>query len=201
MEHIKTTTDKSTKWSKPNRKAKAWWTKDMSILKYNLAESRRKARSVLASEELRGHEMEARKAWRKAIRDQKWKYWEETFKTATPSTPLQRIKAADNKKATMSLPAIQGVVDFLGKSAILRDAFFPANVDIPEPLPPKFLLEPFTNLSDTHRTITPDEVAKYLRQARKQSPQGADGITYEMLTHINIVQPALLATVFDALLS
>lgn len=71
IRHIQNATEQSTKWSKPNRKAKGWWTKDMSIPKFNLTNTRTRGRSVLAGEELKNQEKSARKALRKAICDQK----------------------------------------------------------------------------------------------------------------------------------
>lgn len=113
---------------------------------------------------------------------------------------LNKIKVAGKKKATHSLPGIQGVADLQGKCAILRDAFFPANVDIPDPLPPGFLPESLGDISDTHRTIEANEVNCYLRPARKYSAYRADGTTYEILTQIANVRQSLLATLLDALL-
>lgn len=65
---------------------------------------------------------------------------------------LHRLRVADKKKVTQSLPDKQVRIDFQGESAVLRIAFFPAIVDIHDPLLLGFLQKPVQHISNTDRT-------------------------------------------------
>lgn len=128
--------EKAVPWSKPSSRSNRWWTLEITQLKAKLANTKKLDRSNLA---VPGSHMIVKKTynkWREAIREAKWKHWDETFLESNRTSIHKAIKISRRNKSKKGLPDIQSMSKFQGKCGILREAVFPANVVIIPPLHP-----------------------------------------------------------------
>lgn len=114
----------------------------MKRLKQTLAATRHAHSGDKESLQCRVKQTEAAIQWRTTIRRLQWAYWEATFQSTDRNTGFQPIIVGDKKKATMSLPVINGRESFQGKYQVLRDSVFPAIVATPPAMPLGYLPPP-----------------------------------------------------------
>ncbi|KAL0630719.1 hypothetical protein Q9L58_010433 [Maublancomyces gigas] len=162
---------------KINQQFQSWWTPEITALKNSLAEAKKKARKNLCNEEYKREQRTAAARWRRAIRRAQWQHWEDTFQKMDRETTLKRASVAKKKKTAMAIPDIQGISDFQGKFQILREAFFPANVATPRPMPEGFLKPATKDLSNTKAVISSEAINEKIRRGNKKSATGTNGVT------------------------
>lgn len=188
-------------WSRPCFRSKRWWTKDISILKSQMAADKRDAIKHASNPEARTRYKQAANQWRKAIREAQWKYWEDTFQGANRNNMHKAMKAPDKPRGKEGLPVIKGISTFQGKCEVLRDSFFPANVATPPPpFPANWLATPNQDPDNTYRNITGTEIQSILRKSRMDSVTGKDNVSYRMVAATHEAVPDLLPTLFSQLL-
>ncbi|KAL0630650.1 hypothetical protein Q9L58_010501 [Maublancomyces gigas] len=172
-------------WSTPRAKAKRWWTQEINELKKDMATTKRLLRANLDNTELKQHSKPMTKKWRKAIRKAQWEHWEETFHQCNKATAGKAIKVADKPKARQGLLVIQGASRFQGKCEVLRDNWPPSSLQ---------------NLSDTHNTVTQEEINIAIQSSNMDSATGDDNVSYRMIAAADIATPSRLASLFTNLL-
>lgn len=70
----------------------------------------------------------------------------------------------------------------------------------PPPFSAKWLPFPLKDISNTHNTVTHQEVQTAIRSSKSKSTPGPDGITYQMIAYANQANPDILPDLFSNLL-